>query len=253
MPAAWVEAVAVEPLELERYLDQARDRRIVVALGLEPGLGVQRLLQGHRVGGIVGDQLAQAVDATVAEAQHAPDIAEYGAGLKLAEGDDLGDAVLAVAAAHVLDDFVAALGAEVDVEVRHGHPFRIEKALEQQAEAEWIEIGDGERPGHHGARARAPARADRDPLASGPAHDVGDDEEVARKLHLDDDAELVGEPLAIGRCGCLALGRIHVGAVDVRLQAALQSLFRLGAQRIGLARVVGSGKDRQNRLSASAP
>ena len=161
--------VAVQPFELERYLDQAGDGRIVVALGRKPGLGVERLLQRHRVGRIVGDQLAQAVDAAVAKAEHAADIAEHGAGLELAEGDDLGDAVLAVAPAHVVDHLVAALRAEVDVEVRHRDPLGIEEALEQEAEAQRIEIGDGERPRHHGARARAAAGADRDPLPPRPS------------------------------------------------------------------------------------
>ena len=240
--------MAVQPFELERYLDQAGDCRIVVAFGREPGLGVERLLQRHRVGRIVGNQLAQTVDAAVAEAEHTAYIAEHRAGLKLTEGDDLGDTVLAIAPADIVDDLVAALRAEVDVEVGHRHSFGIEEALEQQAEAERVEIGDGQRPRHHRAGARTPARADRDPLSPRPAHDVGDDEEVARELHLDDDAELVGESLPIRRRRFLAGRAVHIVAVDLGFEAALQSVLGLGAQRFGFARVAGGSERRQYRL-----
>ena len=44
----------------------------------------------------------------------------------------------------VVDDAVAAVHAEVDVEVRHRHALGIQEALEQQVVAQRIEIGDAE-------------------------------------------------------------------------------------------------------------
>ena len=66
----------------------------------------------------------------------------------------------AVFAAHIVDHRVAALLAEVDVEVGHRHALGVEEALEQQVEADRIEIGDGQRPGRR--RIPRPSRG-RDP------------------------------------------------------------------------------------------
>ena len=89
--------------------------------------------------------------------------------------------LLAVALLHVVDDSLAPVDAEVDVEIRHRHALGIEEALEQQAEAQRVEIGDGERVGDERAGARAAARADRDVVVLGPFDEVGDDQEVARE------------------------------------------------------------------------
>ena len=148
--------------------------------------------------GLIGHQLAEPVDLAVGHLQHAADVAQHGAGLQLAEGDDLGHAVRAVALAHIGDHLVAAVLAEIDVEVGHRHALGIEEALEQQAEADRIEIGDGERPGDQRARARAAAGADRNAFGLGPFDEVGDDQEVALIVHAGDDIELEGEPLGIG-------------------------------------------------------
>ena len=65
----------------------------------------------------------------------------------------------AVLVLDVVDDAVAPVLAEVDVEVGHRHALRIEEALEQQVVAQRIEVGDAQRVGDQRARARAAARA----------------------------------------------------------------------------------------------
>ena len=119
---------------------------------------------------------------------------------------------MAVLLLDVVDHLVAPLLAEIDVEVRHRHALGIEEALEQQAEAQRIEIGDGQRPGDDRAGARAAARADRNALRLRPLDEVGDDQEVAGEAHLDDDVELEVEPLAVG------LRRRAPGAIAGRLR-----------------------------------
>ena len=69
----------------------------------------------------------------------------------------------------VLDDPVAALHAEVDVEVRHRDAFGIQEALEQQVVLDRIEIGDAERIGHQRAGAGAAARTHRHAVARAPS------------------------------------------------------------------------------------
>ena len=95
------------------------------------------------------------------------------------------------------DDPVAALHAEVDVEVGHRHAFRIEKALEQQVVAQRVHVGDAERVGDQRAAARAAPRSYGNVVALGPADELHDDQEVAGKAHLIDDAELVFQPFGV--------------------------------------------------------
>ena len=137
----------------------------------------------HRIGRILRHQLAQLVDLAIGHLQHAADVAQHAARLQRAEGDDLRDLVAAVLFLHVADHLVAAVLAEIDVEVRHRDAFGIEEALEQEAEADRIEIGDGERIGDERAGAGAAARPDRNALRLRPLDEIGDDQEVAGIFH----------------------------------------------------------------------
>ena len=91
--------------------------------------------------------------------------------------------VAAVLFLHVADHLVAPLLAEIDVEVRHRDALGIEEALEQEPEADRIEIGDGERIGDERAGAGAAARPDRNALRLRPLDEIGDDQEVAGIFH----------------------------------------------------------------------
>src|SRR3546814_17313558 len=78
-----------------------------------------------------------AVDLRIGHLQHAADIAQGGARLQLAEGDDLGDAVVAVLVLHVADHLVAAVLAEVDVEVRRSEERRVGKESVSTCRSRW--------------------------------------------------------------------------------------------------------------------
>ena len=153
--------VGVEPFELLGDVDERLDLLVAVARLAQTRLAVHGLRQRDGRGGVLRHELGELVDLAQRHLQHAADVAHDAAREERAEGDDLRDAVGAVALAHVGDHLVAARLAEVDVEVGHRHAFGIEKALEQQAEAHRIEVGDRQRPGDERARARAAARARR--------------------------------------------------------------------------------------------
>ena len=158
----------MQAFELLRDVEGASHHRIAVALGLQPRLVVDRALERHRIGRVLRHQLAELVDLPVGHLQHAADVAQHAARLQRAEGDDLRDPVVAVFALHVADHLVAPVLAEVDVEVRHRHALGIEEALEEEPEADRIEIGDGQRIGDERAGAGAAARPDRNALATSP-------------------------------------------------------------------------------------
>ncbi len=145
--------VAGDALELAREPDQLRDLRVGVVHLLELRRHDQGLVELDPE--LVGDGLGDPVDLAVAHAQHAADVADRRPGQHRAEGDDLGDVVLAVLAADVVDDLVPPLVLEVDVDVGHRHAVGVEEPLERQAVVDGVDRGDPEGVGHD-----RPGRAD---------------------------------------------------------------------------------------------
>ncbi len=250
--------VAGQVFQLQRQVDQVAD--VVLALVALDQLGrghfrirpflalAQRVLQADAED--VGDQLGHAVDQAVREAEHAPGVAHHRLGRHGAVGDDLADPLAAVLARDVVDHLVAAVHAEVDVEVGHRHAFRVEEALEQQVVRQRVQVGDLQRPRHQRAGARAAARADRDALVLAPLDEVGHDQEVAGEAHLDDGVELEFEPLEIVLAGLARRQR-------VLLQAFFQAFARLlldpGVQGLVVGhRVVGQEVGTQPHLDVAA-
>src|SRR5208282_148553 len=133
--------------ELHGDVHEPCDRFVLAAHLLKLRLAVDCLLEGYRVCRIVRHHLANAVHLTVGHLEHAPHIAQHRTRLKLAESDDLGNALAPVALLYVVDHRVAPLLTEIDIEVRHRHALGIEEALEKKTPAQRIEVGDRERPG----------------------------------------------------------------------------------------------------------
>ena len=241
--------IAGQVLQLQGEVDEVADVVLgLVALPefaddpvrflLRARAGPDRVFQRHRVGRLQRDQLGQSVDEAVREAEHAAGIAQHRLRRHGAVGDDLGDAVAAVLARDVVDDLVAAVHAEVDVEVRHRHAFRVEEALEQQVVRQRVEVGDAQRPRHQRTRARAAARPDRDPVLLGPVDEVGHDQEVAGESHRHDDAEFEVQPRLVVATGP-AFGERCL------LQPLRQPLARLAADPAVQGFVAGHRECRQ--------
>ena len=189
-PGRMRRSMPVQPFELLRDIEGAPYHRIAVALGLQPRLVVDGAAERHRIERVLRHELAELVDLAVRHLQHTADVAQHSARLQGAEGDDLGDPVVPIPRLYVADDLVAPVLAEVDVEVRHRDALGVEKTLEQEAETDRIEVGDGERIGDERARPRTAARTDRNALLLRPLDEIGNDQEIARVFHLLDDAEL---------------------------------------------------------------
>ena len=251
--------VAGQVLQLARQVDQvayvffgsvALDQLGRGHLALGAALAFAHRI-GQRDAQDVGHQLGHAIDEAVGEAEHAPGVAQHRLGGHGAVGDDLADPVTAVLAGHVVDHLVAPVHAEVDVEVGHRHAFGIEEALEQQVVGQRVQVGDLQRPGHQRAGTRAAARADRDALVLAPLDEVGHDQEVAGKPHLDDGVELEIQPLDV------VLAAAAFGQRVLR-QPCLQARVGLGADPavqgfIAGHRVGGQGVLAQGQFQVAAP
>jgi hypothetical protein len=131
--------------------------------------------------------------------------------------------------------FVAAVHAEVDVEVGHRHAFGIEEALEQQVVRQRVEVGDAQCPRHQRAGAGAAAGTDRDALRLAPVDEVRNDQEVTGEPHLDDDVQLGFQARVVLLAGLAGRERIF-------LQARGQAFAR-GAAQPRLDRVVARHRE----------
>ncbi len=133
--------------------------------------------------------------------QRPADIPYRGAGSHRPERDDLRHMVDPIAGGHILDDFAAPDIAKVDVDIRHGHAFRIQEPLKQQPVLQRINIGDFQQIRHDAPRSRSPARAHRNPRLSGILYKIPDDQKIAGKAHTLDHGQFIIQPLPFQRPG----------------------------------------------------
>ena len=214
-PAAWIESARVSPSSgvARSTISFATGSESTACRSSAPGLRacLERLPRP------LGDELRDPVDDAVRDVEHAARVADRGARGHRREGDDLRDAVAPVLLGDVVDDAVAPGDREVDVHVRHVLARRVQEALEEQAVADRVDVGDLEAVRGERARRRAAAGADADPVLLREVDEVPDDEEVVREAHLADRLQLEAE--ALGQ-----LGRRLAVASDEALLAQLDEV-----------------------------
>ena len=196
--------LANEALERTGEVDDlAHDLVRVVGLA-QLRAGLQRLLEVDLRP--LRDQLRDLVDDAVGNVEDATGVADGRTGHHRAERDDLGDPVSAVLVGHVVDHAVATVDGEVDVDVGHRLPTRVEETLEQELVADRVDVGDAEAVGDERSRCGAAAGADADPASPRERDEVRHDQEVVREAHLPDRLQLERETVAqLGRLAPVAL------------------------------------------------
>ena len=197
-----------------------------------------------------GDQF---IDHRIGHAEDATDVAQYRLRRHRAVRGDLRDALRAVFVRDVFDDFVAPLHAEIDVEVGHGNALRIQEAFEEEVVGERVKVGDFQRVGDERARAGTASGADRNVVVLRPLDEVGDDEEVAGKSHLVDNAQLDGEALVVGRAFAGTLAFVGKELREAQLQPVFRALHEEILNRYALwQREIGQVVFAQRQLQIAA-
>ena len=173
------------------------------------------------------DRGRQRADGVLGEAEGLADLAD---GRTAAIGDHGGGdagAVAAVFAVDILNDLLAPLVLEIDVDVGRLAPLRRDEALEQQIGAVGIDLGDAEAEADRGIGRRAAALAE-DLLRARVAHDVVDGEEVGRVGELRDQRQFVLDRGAhlVGQAVRIALPRALVSEMRQRLLRVGEALDR---------------------------
>ena len=124
------------------------------------------------------------------EAQRLADVAHRAARAVRDDGGRERRALAAVLLVDVLDDFLAALVLEVDVDVGRLVAFARDEALEQQRHARRVDLGDAQAVADGGIGGRAASLAE-DAARAREAHDVVHGQEIRLVAQLGDQLELV--------------------------------------------------------------
>ena len=128
--------------------------------------------------------------------EHASDVLYRGFCRHGAERTYLRNVVVAVLAAHVIDDLTAAFHAEVYIEIGVGNALGVKEALEEEVEAQRLDLGYAYGVSDYAARAASAPGTYGYAHALGVVYKVPDHEEVIDEAHLADYPELVVRALA---------------------------------------------------------
>jgi hypothetical protein len=235
--AAGVHAnVAGQIFELAGQLEELADFLFGLHFFAQLRLGFERFFQRQRLVLLDRDQLRQRIAEEIGHVEHTPDVADDCLRRHGAECGDLRHRLLAIGFTHILDHPPAIVLAEVDVEVGHRYPLRVEEALEEQCVGQRIEVGDAQRIGNQRTGTGTPAGADRNPVFLAPIDEVGHDQEVAGETHLHDGIRLDLEPGFVGGALALAYLRIRVKQRQTNLQPPRRLMAEMVVKRHALWR-----------------
>jgi len=140
------------------------------------------------------NQLGDPVHVRQGDAHHPSHVAHCAAGCHGAEGNNLSHTISAVFLIAVFHYFRAAIILEIQVNIRHSDAVRVQEAFKQQAVAERLHRGDIQRESHQRAITRS-AYVVPDVFLARETAQIPDDQEVFRKSHLIDNAQLIIQAL----------------------------------------------------------
>ena len=197
----------------------------------EPAIGLEIAADHDRVVGL--ERLGDPVDERSREPQRVADLADGRPRPVRHEVADHPRVLGSVAPVDVLDDLLATLAREVDVDVRVGCPALVDEPLEQEVVRDRFDPTDPERVRDDRARGASPALG-RDPPLLRVLHQVPADQEELGEPGPLDDPELVGEAVHDGRgqrvvaplgAGPAQLGEVRERGLAVRDREAREAVL----------------------------
>ncbi len=154
--------------------------------------GAARVLFGDALVRPSPHHASERAHGVVRQPERLADFPDGTAGAVADHGGGKAGAMTAVAAIDVLDDLLAALMLEIDVDVGRFAPLHRDEALEQEIDPLGIDLGDAETETDRRIGCRAAPLA-QDAARAGIAHNVVDGEEIGRVLEFSHEGKLVVE------------------------------------------------------------
>ena len=151
------------------------------------------------------------------------------------------DGILAVSVFHILDDLVTPVLAEIDIEVRHRHAFRIQETLENQIVGNRVKVGDQQTIRHQRTSPGTTPGPDRHPVVLRPPDKIRHNQKVTGKPHLDDGIDFIIQTFIIDRPSCLAFFLVW----KQHFQTFFQSMSCLAGHELVQRHAIRRRKQRQ--------
>ena len=163
-------------------IDQPLDLRVILVHLAQIRAHFQSQIQCHAK--IIRHCLCDGIHIIVWHIHDASNVPDDALCLEGSKGDDLGHTVLAIFFNDIINDLTSAVEAEVDINIRHGYTFRVQKSLKQKIVTNRIDIGDTGRIGHQTSGCTASSRSYWDMMCSGIIDKIPDDQKIIHISHL---------------------------------------------------------------------
>ncbi|MNJ50149.1 hypothetical protein D3C77_454110 [compost metagenome] len=137
------------------------------------------------------DKLRYFVHFAERDVQHTSDIPYRRSGRHRSESYNLRYMFGTIFFRHVNNDLIPPLIAEIDIDIRHRHPLRVQKPLKQEIVFHRIDIRNVEHISDEAARRGTAPRACSNALPVGIGDKVPDDQEIIREAHIADNTQLI--------------------------------------------------------------
>ena len=141
------------------------------------------------------DHLGDRIHLCIRQIHHTSDITDNASRCQRTKRNDLNDTVIAIFSSDVINNLLPSFKTKVNVNIRHGYSFRVEKTLEQQIITNWIQLCDAQCIRNQASRCRSTPRSDHDIMITGIFDKIPHNQEIVNVSHVPDRRQLIIQPL----------------------------------------------------------
>ena len=172
-------------------------------------------LQGTVNGNVqlIGNHLCKRIHIRIGQIHHSSHITDDSLGSQGTEGNNLHHLFGTVFAADIINHLLSSFEAEVNINIRHGNTFRIQKSFKQQIIFNGINIGNLQAVGNDTSCRRTTSRTYHNTVLLGIVNKVPNDQEIIHIAHGPDNTKLIIQTLPKALPGG-AGRRIHILSVS---------------------------------------
>ena len=144
---------------------------------------------------LLRDHLCNGIHLCIRHIQNTADIADNTSRCQRTKSNDLNHAVIAVFPSYIIDNLLSSFEAEVNINIRHGYSFRIQKTLKQQVITDRIQLSNPKCVGNQASCGRASARANHNVIIPGIFNEIPHNEKIIHISHIFNGSELIIQTL----------------------------------------------------------
>ena len=142
---------------------------------------------------LLRDHFRNCIYESIGQIHHPSHVADNAPGRKGSKGHDLHHTVFPVFSHHIINDLLPSLKAEVNVDIGHGHTFRIQETLKEKLIPDRIDRCDSQTVGNDTSRRGSSSRSHRDPVILGIFDKIPYNKEIIHIPHIFNGIQLIGK------------------------------------------------------------